>query len=83
MKKQFRQYDIYRTAVTGNMSAIKGIKSYYAIKLKDSLHIRVTFENEIGEFDTYCDDEKQVKLLVREVNKHLGNCRKPGKKGVK
>lgn len=80
MKKQFRLYDIYRTAVTGDTSAIKGIKSYYAIKLKHSLHVRITFENTIGEFDTYCDDEKQAKLLVREVNKRLGNCRKPGKK---
>lgn len=80
-KKQFRLYDIYRASVTNYKSAIKGIKSYYVMQLLDhSLHIRITFENEIGEFDTYCSEENELKLLVREVNKHLGNCRKPGKK---
>lgn len=80
MKKQFRLYDIYRTATTGNMSVIKGLKCYDAkILLDGDIKIYLLYDND-SEWVAYYKNEDELKVLVREVNKRLGNCRKPGKK---
>lgn len=85
MKKQFRLYDIYRNASLDKQSAIQGVREYTAefdYKFKQ-IKVSVTFYNyEMFEDLITIDVEAEVKLkeFVKQVNKKLKNCRKPGPK---
>lgn len=83
MKKQFRLYDIYRNVCTKDQSAIQGIKSYHCAKpnnkADEATEVLITFDNGEVSHGFYWGELK-LKELVKKVNKHLGNCRKPGKK---
>lgn len=84
-KKQFRLYDIYRNASLDKQSAIQGVREYTAefdYKFKQ-IKVSVTFYNyEMFEDLITIDVEAEVKLkeFVKQVNKRLKNCRKPGPK---
>ena len=83
-KKQFRLYDIYRYAATGQMSEISGIVSYECND--DASTIVVRFEDHTGEFEQgvaknyFARNEFELKQIVKEVNQRLSNCLKPGKR---
>jgi hypothetical protein len=77
MKKQFRLYDIYRFAASGNISSIRGIESYEVNKDATTLHI--VFDN-CDTLTRFAKIEDDLKAIVKEVNKILRNCRKPGRK---
>ena len=85
MKKQFRLYDIYRSASLGRQSAIQGVRDYTAefdYKSKQA-KVSVTFYNyEMFEDLITIDVEAEAKLkeFVKQVNKRLKNCKKPGPK---
>ena len=85
MKKQFRLYDIYRSASLDRQSAIQGVRDYTAkfdYKFKQA-RVSVTFYNyEMFEDIITIDVEAESKLkeFVKQVNKRLKNCRKPGPK---
>lgn len=85
MKKQFRLYDIYRSASLGRQSAIQGVRDYAAefdCKFKQA-RVSVTFYNyEMFEDIVTIDVEAEAKLkeFVKQVNKRLKNCKKPGPK---
>ena len=83
-KKQFRLYDIYRNAATGQMSDIAGIVSYECND--DASTIVVRFEDHTGQFpqglsvNYFSKSEYDLKQIIKEVNQRLGNCIKPGRK---
>ena len=76
VKKQFRLYDIYRYAATGEMSQIEGIHSYEVNRDATMMTVRYNvFEcSQIY----FAKNEKELKDIVRYVNKRLGNCSIPG-----
>ena len=84
-KKQFRLYDIYRYAATGEQSSIRGIESYECNATASAMVIR--FTDWTGQFryglpvNYFAKNEKELKRIVKEVNKRLGNCMKPGRVG--
>ena len=80
-KKQFRLYDIYRCAATGYTSEIAGIESYEVNK--DASTISIIFKYEGINQRYFCSNEDERKDLIKSINKKLGNCQKPGKKGGK
>ena len=80
-KKQFRLYDIYRCAATGYTSEIAGIESYEVNK--DASTISIIFKHENINQRYFCSNEDERKDLIKSINKKLGNCQKPGKKGGK
>lgn len=80
-KKQFRLYDIYRCAATGHTSEIAGIESYEVNK--DASTISIIFKHESINQWYFCSNEDERKDLIKSINKKLGNCQKPGKKGGK
>lgn len=77
MKKQFRLYDVYRYAAVGEMSQIRGIKSYEVNK--DATVITITLYNG-REYTDILMTENERKAFITRINKILGNCRKPGRK---
>lgn len=79
-KKQFRLYDIYRCAVTKEMSHIEGIQAYDVNS--DASVVRVKYADTIGPVSIfYCaKNEDELKEVVRTINAKLGNCYKPGPK---
>lgn len=82
-KKQFRLYDIYRYAATGNMSNVRGIIDYEVSE--DASVLTIRFEDHTGAFKQgiskmyFAKTEYDLKQIVKEVNKRLGNCIKPGR----
>lgn len=78
IKKQFRLYDVYRYAATGVESKIEGIHSYECNKDATTLTVRFG-EYAVSQF-WFPRDEKELREVIHEVNKRLGNCAKPGKK---
>lgn len=83
-KKQFRLYDIYRYAVTKEMSHIEGIEAYEVNR--DASVIEVKYSDTIGpvKVTKYCaKNEDELKEVVRTINAKLGNCYKPGPKKVR
>lgn len=85
MKKQFRLYDIYRNVAIGYKSEIKGIRNYDVIVYDtiDYIDVRVMFDDyEIFEDSiwTGANVETKLKEFVKQVNKKLKNCKKPGPK---
>ena len=76
-KKQFRLYDIYRYMALKEVSLIRGLDTYTISD--DMSKFTVIFEN--GFIAThYCGNEKDLKEIVKWVNKHLNNCNIPGRK---
>ena len=86
-KKQFRLYDIYRYASTGLSSNITGIVSYECDK--DCNVIVVRFEDYTGELkegiavNYFSRNEFELKQVIKDINKRLGNCMKPGPRRYK
>lgn len=80
MKKQLRLYDVYRTAITGDRSAIRGIDSYDVSR--DATVLQVHCDQAISASkDTYfAKNEQELRHHITQINKVLGNCRKPGRK---
>lgn len=79
-KKQFRLFDVYRQSFTGIASEIKGIITYKVTKtLFGITTIHIKFEAGWEE-DYNGHTEQDIKDIVRNVNKELKNCMKPGRK---
>ena len=79
-KKQFRLYDIYRYAATGEESHIEGIHSYEVNSTATVMTVRY---GEYGISQIYfAKNEDELKDIVKYINKRLGNCLTPGKKKV-
>lgn len=76
-KKQFRLYDIYRYAVSGNASKIYGIESYTVNESATIIVVR--FDNGVR-ICKFAKIEDELRAIVKEINKILGNCRKPGRR---
>lgn len=78
-KKQFRLFDIYRYLALGEESKIKGIVSYVVTK---SGCIQIQFHDNIiiPTSTFFYNNEKELREIVKQVNKALHNCNKPGKK---
>jgi hypothetical protein len=77
-KKQFRLYDVYRCATTGQESNIYGIhKSGVS---SDGMTVSVRYTEKDAPVCYFADNEKELKGVVREINKRLNNCHKPGRK---
>ena len=96
MKKQFRLYDIYRSASLDKQSNIQGVREYTAeinhfeqileINHFEQMYVSVTFYNyEMFEdlITIDADAEAKLKEFVKRVNKKLKNCKKPGPKPKK
>ena len=67
-RKQMRVYDLYRLAIVGKTSKIRGIRQYQCDK--NVTDVDVTFEDN----DTWCfrcKDEQDHKNLIRCVNKMI------------
>ena len=84
VKKQFRLYDVYRYAATGQMSNIAGLVSY---ECNDSATVLVVrFEDRAGTAangfarNFFIRNEQELKQVIKEVNAQLNNCIKPGRK---
>jgi hypothetical protein len=79
-KKQFRLYDIYRYAATGEESHVEGIHSYEVNRDATVMTVRY------GEYAIsqiyFAKNESELKEIVKTINKRLGNCLTPGKKKV-
>lgn len=86
-KKQFRLYDIYRYIVTGDISDIDGIVSYDANK--DASIVVIRYVDYSGTYpegipaNYFSHNEKELKDVVRLINKRLNNCLTPGPKRTK
>lgn len=65
-RKQMRVYDLYRLAITGRTSEIRGIRQYQCNKNVTIVYI--TFEDN-NTWVFYCKDEQDRKNLIRCVNK--------------
>lgn len=76
VKKQFRLYDIYRYIVTGEESNIMGLTSYTSNR--DASVIAVEFEPKCSR-TYFAHNEHELKEVIKEVNKRLGTCAKPGR----
>lgn len=66
-RKQMRVYDLYRLAIVGKTSKIRGIHQYRCDK--NVTVVGITFENYPGYWVFLCKDEQDHKNLIRCVNK--------------
>lgn len=88
MKKQFRLYDIYRCAVTGEQSSIKGIREYHVRQDEDKvLYINVLIDTPESNYParwasiySLPKEEKRLRHFIKELNKRLIDCKRPGPK---
>ena len=82
MKKQFRLYDVYRTATMRQYSNIAGIREYEATITDDNFVnltiIFYSYEQWQDSFPRTLRGEEKLKAFIRSVNRKLKNCRKPG-----
>ena len=78
-KKQFRLFDIYRQFFTQTLSKIKGIRNYEIGKYFGEYEIRIVYSNG-SETNFTAKNENELKQIVKQVNKQLKNCSKPGRK---
>ena len=76
-KKQFRLYDIYRYVATKRMSNIMGIRWYTISDDCYTINIRLSSGKDLN---YVAHNESRRKDVVREINKILGNTKKPGRK---
>lgn len=65
-RKQMRVYDLYRLAIAGRTSEIRGIRQYQCNKTVTI--VSITFEDNVT-WVFYCRDEQDRKNLIRCVNK--------------
>ena len=76
-KKQFRLYDVYRYAATGEESKIQGIDTYECNRDATTIVIRYEF----GPSQTFfAKNERELRDVIKHINKTLGNCDIPGPK---
>lgn len=68
-RKQMRVYDLYRLAIVGRTSEIRGIRHYSCDKTVTNMYI--TFENDPASWSFCCKDEQDHKNLIRCVNRML------------
>ena len=66
-RKQMRVYDLYRLAIVGKTSKIRGIHQYHCNVSVTS--VCITFENDPTQWVFYCKDEQDHKNLIRCVNR--------------
>lgn len=66
-RKQMRVYDLYRFAIVGKTSKIRGIRHYSCDKTVTFVYI--TFDNDPASWSFYCKDEQDHKNLIRCVNR--------------
>lgn len=78
-KKQFRLFDIYRQFFTQTLSKIKGIRTYAIGRYFDEYEVRVVYSNG-SETNFTAKNEDELKQIIKQVNKQLKNCSKPGRK---
>lgn len=80
-KKQFRLYDIYRYLATGEQSKIQGIWMYDCNKDASVIVIRYgeSWEDNIP-VNYFSRNEKDLKEVIRIINRRLNNCHTPGPK---
>ena len=69
-RKQMRIYDLYRLAITGRTSEIRGIRQY---QCNDGVtRVCISFDDdEFGPWYFRCKDEQDHKNLIRCVNKMI------------
>lgn len=68
-RKQMRVYDLYRFAIVGKTSKIRGIHRYWCDITATS--VVITFEDDPASWSFQCRDEQDHKNLIRCVNKML------------
>ena len=68
-RKQMRVYDLYRFAIVGKATKIRGIHNYWCNEIVTN--VCITFENDPGCWVFKCIDEQDHKNLIRCVNKML------------
>ena len=66
-RKQIRVYDLYRMAIIGKASKIRGIHQYGCND--DVTRVVITFDGDPGQWVFCCKDEQDHKNLIRCVNK--------------
>ena len=79
-RKQLRLHDVYRCAVTGQVSDIRGI--YHYDVSRDATELRVCFGDDKlpMEFVFLANDEAELRDTIYRINRMLGNCTTPGRK---
>lgn len=68
-RKQMRVYDLYRLAMVGKATKIRGIHQYWCND--DVTRVCITFENIHAQWIFQCGDEQDHKNLIRCVNRML------------
>lgn len=68
-RKQIRVYDLYRLAIAGKTSKIRGIHRYWCDITVTS--VVIAFENDNASWSFQCRDEQDHKRLIRCVNRML------------
>lgn len=76
-KKQFRLYDIYRYVATKRMSDIMGVKWYTVSEDGYEIYMKLTSGKDLH---YVAHNEHRRKDVVREINRILGNTKKPGRR---
>ena len=66
-RKQMRVYDLYRFAMVGKTSKIRGIRRYWCDVTATS--VCISFENDPAQWSFCCRDEQDHKNLIRCVNR--------------
>lgn len=68
-RKQIRVYDLYRLAIVGKTSKIRGIHQYWSNK--DVTNVCIAFEHDPAQWVFPCKDEQDHKNLIRCANRML------------
>ena len=68
-RKQMRVYDLYRFAIVGKTSKIRGIHLYWCNETVTS--VCITFDGDPTQWVFQCRDEQDHKNLIRCVNRML------------
>ena len=66
-RKQMRVYDLYRLAIVGKTSKIRGIHLYWCND--DVTSVCISFEKDPAQWAFHCEDEQDHKNLIRCVNR--------------
>lgn len=66
-RKQMRVYDLYRFAIVGKTSKIRGVHQYWCND--DVTRVCVAFESDPASWKFCCRDEQDHKNLIRCVNR--------------
>lgn len=68
-RKQMRVYDLYRFAIVGKTSKIRGIHQYQCDEAVT--RVCIAFESDPAPWEFCCKDEQDHKNLIRCVNRML------------